>query len=120
MFLFEMEDNMSTITRRGSYIPRARAALANYKRREGKTNTKSSVFRVFILQTIMCVIVALLCIGVKSFNLPIKEAFDNNLKYFLSYTIDYQQSFRNIKQTFYNYFPSKPVNVDGEKVNEAF
>ena len=112
---------MNTITKRGSYIPRARAAMANYRRREGRTTTKRPIMRVLVAQSILCVIVALLCIGVKAFNLPFREAFDNNMKYFLSYTVDYQQSFRNIQQTFLNYFPSEAPsdNKNGETVNET-
>lgn len=108
---------MNTISRRSSYIPRARAAIANY-RQTGRKTTKKPLMRVLVTQSVLCIIVALFFVGVKSLDLPYVQALNNNIKYFLTYSIDYQQSFKNIQQTYFNYFPSQQTTNGGEKVND--
>lgn len=108
---------MNTITK-NSYIPRARAAMNQY-RRMGRRTQKRSFLQTLLTQSILCVIVALLCMGIKSIQQPYAQSFQESMKYFLHYSIDFQESVKNIQQAFLNYFPSQQVNQEGEKANET-
>lgn len=110
---------MDAITRRSSYTPRARAVMANY-RRKGHVGAKRSIIRILAIQSIICIIIAMSYIGVKYLNLPLAEKISDNVKHILSYSIDVESSIKSIQQAFYYYFPSMQVdNMEGEVTNEA-